>query len=506
MQIQNVMFVRPELGRLFEQYYLIRDCLQGETAIKAAGQKYLPMPNATDTGPENKARYHAYKMRAVFYNVARRTMSGLIGQVFMRDPVIKVPAALDDVIKDATGSGIDITQQAKKSVALTLAYSRSGLFVDYPEAPAGGATAEEIKAGNLRPTITSYSPMQIINWRVIEKGAKEIYSLIVLAESFVAQDDGFEMKTALQFRVLRLNPAGEYIQEVWRETNGFSPWAGDQLPKGKSYAVTKTIRPVDSKGEPFKEIPFSFIGSDNNDSSPDNPNFYDLCSINVSHYRNSADYEESCFIVGQPTPVLTGLTEEWYVKILNKTVNFGSRGGIPLPTGADAKLLQAEENTMIKEAMDTKEQQMVALGAKLVEQKQVQKTAFEAKVDATSSASTLSSTAKNVSAAYQWALEWCGVFTGIGETGIEFKLNDDFDIARMTPEERAQAVKDWQAGAITFEEMRTALRKAGIATEDDTKAKEQIATEQVAAMTLEQPFNTPTGKAPANAPTPPAKK
>ena len=146
---------------------------------------------------------------------------------------------------------------------------------------------------------------------------------------------------------------------------------------------------------------------------------------------------------------------------------------------------------MIKEAMEAKERQMVALGAKLVEQKQVQRTAFEAKVEATSEGSTLSSTAKNVQAAYVWALQWCARFVGVAETGIQFELNTDFDIARMTPEERAQAIKEWQRGAITFEEMRAVLRKSGTATEDDAKAKEAIAQETAAAMALATPQNVP---------------
>lgn len=489
----NVGFVRPELSALLPLYYLIRDCIAGEPTVKAATIKYLPMPNPSDTSKENKARYEAYRTRAVFYNVTRRTLSGLIGQVFMRDPICKVPTLLDPVVKDATGTGIDLNQQAKKSVALTLAYSRSGIFVDYPETPAAGASKKDIDEGNIRPTINSYSPMEIINWRVIEKGAKEVLSLVVLAESYVTGDDGFEMKNALQFRVLRLT-GDTYTQELWREPNTPSAFDGTTMPKNKIFTPFKTVTPTDSAGNPFDEIPFSFIGSDNNDSSPDHPNMYDLASINMAHYRNSADYEEACFVVGQPTVAMIGLTEEWVEKVLKGVVAFGSRGGIPLPVGGDAKLIQATENTMIKEAMDTKERQMVALGAKLVEQKEVQKTAFEAKVDATSSASVLSSTAKNVSAAYQWALEWCGVFVGSGEAGIEYKLNDDFDIARMTPEERAQAIKDWQAGAITWTEMRTAMRKAGVATEDDEKAKQQIADDQVTSIALEAPFNTPTAK------------
>lgn len=485
----NVAFIRPELSKLLPQYYLIRDCLSGEPTIKGARTVYLPMPNAEDQSKENKARYESYVKRAVFYNVTRRTLNGLVGQVFMRDPVIKLPTLLKPVEDNASGIGVSLAQQSKKTLSLTLAYSRAGLLVDYPEVPEGGASVADLEAGRVRPTITTYSPQEIINWRLTERGAEEILSLVVLAESYTFADDGFEMKNAAQFRVLKLDENGEYVMEIWSEPTP-TAWAGDKTPKG-NFQRTKEIRPKGSDGLPLREIPFTFVGSENNDPQPDNPNLYDLASINVAHYRNSADYEESCFIVGQPTPVLTGLTEEWVKDVLKGTVAFGSRGGIPLPVGGDAKLLQATENTMIKEAMEAKERQMVALGAKLVEQKQVQRTAFEAKVEATSEGSTLSSTAKNVQSAYVWALQWCARFVGVPETGIEFQLNTDFDIARMTPEERAQAIKEWQSGAITFEEMRSVLRKSGTATEDDEKAKLKIAEETAAAMAIATPPNNP---------------
>lgn len=481
--IANVSFVRPELAKLLKYYYLIRDCISGEPTVKDAKTKYLPMPDEINKNEENKARYAAYLLRAVFYNVTRRTLIGLVGQVFMRDPEIKVPALLQPVVDDATGSGVDITQLSKKALSNTLAYSRSGIFVDYPESPEG-ATIEQLNAGNIRPTISIFSPHEIINWRVTKRGAKEILSLIVLYENHCGFDDGFEMKLSPQFRVLRLTKEGFYQQEIWREEIP-TQFNESAIPKNLNLSIFNSFFPKDANGNLFTEIPFSFIGSENNDSNPDNPNMYDLASINLAHYRNSADYEECCFIMGQPTLGISGLTEDWVTNVLGGTIAFGSRGGIPLPVGGSLSLVQAGENTMIKEAMETKERQMVALGAKLVEQKQVQRTAFETKVEATSEGSILSSTAKNVQSAFKWALEWCCLFVGIPQEGIEFKLNTDFDIARMTPDEQRQVIADWQAGAITFEEMRSGLRKAGVATVDDAIAKADIAKDAQEAVDLE---------------------
>ncbi len=486
----NVSFVRPELSKLLPMYYLIRDAIAGEPTVKEARTKYLPMPNASDQSKENKARYDAYIARAVFYNVARRTLFGLIGQVFMRDPVVKVPALLNPLVANATGSGINLTQLSKKAVSLNLAYSRAGILVDYPTTEGqGGASVAELEAGKIRPTLYVYAPTEIINWRTIDRGAEEVLSLVVIFETWCVQDDGFEMKNSGQFRVLRLDEEGYYVHEIWREPNPTKA-DGTKIPRG-NYQLHEVFKPTDANGNRLDEIPFMFMGSENNDVNPDNPNFYDLASLNLAHYRNSADYEESCYVVGQPTPVLTGLTEEWVNNVLKGTVAFGSRGGIPLPTGADAKLLQAEPNTMLKEAMDTKERQMVALGAKLVEQKEVQRTATEAELEAASEGSTLSSATKNVSAAFEWALKWAARWIGAGDASVKFELNTDFDIARMTPDERRQIIEEWQKGAITFTEMRTGLRKAGIATEDDTKAKADIAKDTAEAMALAMPANEP---------------
>lgn len=491
----NVAFVRPELSKVLALYYLIRDCLAGETTIKEARTKYLPMPNAADKSPENLARYLSYLTRAVFYNVTRRTLSGLLGQIFMREPAVKVPTLLEVVTKDVDGEGLTIEQQSARTCSYALAYSRCGLFVDYPNVPEGGATVEQLAAGDIRPTISVFAPWQIVNWRTMKKGAKTIFSLVVISEMYCVADDGFEMKNAGQFRVLKLDAAGNYVQEIWRES---TPRSYDGLKPLRGNFISKTTYLMKGPdGNPLQEIPFMFVGSENNDSNVDNPNMYDLASLNIAHYRNSADYEESCYVVGQPTPVLIGVTEEWVNKVLKGVVAFGSRGGIPLPVGADAKLLQAEERTMIKEAMTAKEEQMRSIGAKLVAPKEAQKTATESKLDAAGEASVLATVAKNVSAAYLWALEWCAVFMGTGEGGIEFALNDDFDLSALTVEQQNAVVGNWQKGALTFPEMRAVLRKAGQATEDDATAEQTIIKSQQDAMAFEASLNEPPGGASA---------
>lgn len=238
----------------------------------------------------------------------------------------------------------------------------------------------------------------------------------------------------------------------------------------------KTSTPTDFRGQTLKRIPFFFVGSVNNDPSPDYSPMYDLCDLNIAHYRNSADYEESCFMVGQPTPVVMGITQQWSEQVLKGTMQLGSRGVIPLPVGGDAKLLQAEPNTMPFEAMQHKERQMVAMGAKLVEQRNVQRTYGEAQLEEASESSILAASAKNVSAAYKQALVICSSFVG-SDSEVKYELNTDFPASRMGPDELKQLVEMWQQQAITTSEMRDGLRKAGKATLDDEEYAAAIETE-----------------------------
>src|SRR5512140_1625003 len=148
---QNVGFVRSEVTAKLGLWTLIRDCLEGQAKIKSAKDTYLPRPNASDTSDENKKRYDAYIQRAVFYNVTRRTLDGLVGQVFIREPVSEIPDRLDPLVEDIAGGGVGLIEQSKKTLSDVVSFGRSGLLVDYPETD-GPVTVAQQEAGFVRPT------------------------------------------------------------------------------------------------------------------------------------------------------------------------------------------------------------------------------------------------------------------------------------------------------------------------------------------------------------------
>ena len=458
----NVGFVRKEVKEMLPIYELVDDCCDGEFKVKNKKDVYLPRPNATDTSKENIARYDAYLKRAIFYNVTGATFSGLIGQIFKKDPEIQVSSELEFMLKDCDGTGKGLLQYSKEACGFLVKNSRFGLLSDYPKSKSEkGFSIEEIEMLKIRPSLKLYASKDIINWRTKVIGAEIVYNLIVLKEKYVSKDDGFEFEEDYQYRVLRLSEDNIYYQELYKG------------PKN-NYEKVDSFIPKDYNGNNFNRIPFEFCGTYNNDAEPDIPVLYDIANLNIGHYRNSADYEESCFIVGQPTPYVSGLTEEWVKKVLKGSIQLGSRAAIPLPVDGQAGLIQAQANTMPMEAMRHKEEQFLALGAKLVSADKTQRTASEAKIDNSTETSILASFANNCSEAFTKAIDNCMKFVSPNDFDTVFKLNTDFEISKMSTAERNQLLNEWMKGAITWEEYRMNLRQGKVLLIEDNEANIQL--------------------------------
>ena len=355
-----------------------------------------------------------------------------------------------------------------------LSFGHCGLLADFPTIEEGRVvTLADIEELRIRPRILFIPPEQIINWRVSVVGGETLLSLVVIEERAIIKDDGFEFETENRWREIRLQQANEEGTEfgvtvtLWRKKEN-PTGEDDKFEMLEGYPVLLS----DYNGNPIDRIPFEFVGSTNNEPHIDKAPLLDLANLNVAHYRNSADYEEGVFMTGQDQLVLSGLSQEWVDKNFKGGVKLGSRAAIPLPKDADAKLLHADPNSIAAEAMKHKEEQMKALGAKLIEPKATKGTATEALIEESSESSVLSSATKNVSAAYRKALFHASRFIGeVNPEDIDFELNSDFAAAMASPAERAQIVAEWQSGLITFNEAREQLRKAGIAYEDDDVAK-----------------------------------
>jgi len=458
----NYSVKRKELRAIEPYYSLIDDCLKGDAGIKEKTIEYLPVPSP-ESNDETSQRYLDYIKRAVFYNVTGRTLSGITGLVYLKDAGYNLPDLLEPLKTDCTGEGISLAQLSKRALRWGMSFGRAGLFVDYPQLDSP-VTRDQITSGDIQPIFRLFRGDQIWNWRTKVKNGKQVLSLVVCVTKEMVELDEFVSEEYDKYWILRLGDDDVFTVET---------------VSGKDYSSNGVRTPVDSKGKPFDSIPFFFVGSENNDSDVDHPPIYDLAILNIAHYRNSADYEEACYTVGQPTVWASGLTEEWATDVLGGKIVIGSRGLLPLPENGQAGILQVSENTMAMEAMKHKEDQMLALGAKLVQSNSGNRTtATEATINDASETSILVNVSKNVSDAFTTALIFACRYVGAVTDSVEFVLQADLELTKMDSQELMALVASWQDGAISRTELRYNLRKSGIAHGNEDAMIAEIEKEQ----------------------------
>ncbi len=475
-KLPQVTQKHPAYRAMFNTWTLVADCVAGEEVVKAKGKLYLPAP-ATNDGEDAlkvKQRYDDYVMRACYFNATGRTLKGLVGEVFSRDSTVEVLENFKPLMCNIDGFGRSAEQLAKEALSYALQFGRGGFLADYPnrtqeDGTVKTTTVRDLQNANVRPRVLLFPPLAIINWRLRNYGALSLLGLVVLEEQNLELDVfEFEETTKPQYRVLRLTPERTYTVEIWRENK----------EKQCFELVEGPFTPVGHGGQAFDQIPFTFFGPDDNGAEPNLSPLADIARVSIAWYRNSADEEDSINIVGQPTLFIYGVTEEWAKSVWKGKIRFGSRACVPCEAGANAELLQATPNTMVKEAMDRKERLMVALGAQLVESKEKgggDETATKSGHNQKAKMSILGSCSKNVGEAFTQAITWAHSFlstlTDADKETISYELNADYDVSRMSPEEQSAVVASWQAEAIDFEEMRGAFKRGGVAWKDDKEVK-----------------------------------
>ncbi|HBY5900384.1 TPA: DUF4055 domain-containing protein, partial [Klebsiella pneumoniae] len=162
---------------------------------------------------------------------------------------------------------------------------------------------------------------------------------------------------------------------------------------------------------------------------------------------------------GQVQPVISGLDTAWRDWLQDKGIRVGSRSPFLLPKEGSFTYAQAQPNTLAKEAMDSKRDYSVQLGARLIEQNGAVKTATQSSGEQTASTSVLGICVSNVSEAYTLALGWCARYLGIKGEEYRYSINQEF-IAKVAESGMVTAIVNaWQSGAIRDTDMVRALQR-----------------------------------------------
>ena len=442
-------YTHPLYDQFAPLWRRVRDAVAGEDAIKAAREHYLPRPNEADVSSHEVARYETYLRRAVYYNATGRTLAGIIGIAFANWP--QVVTRQKELLVDV-GSGVTVIGQAQMVLSDIMQTGRAGLLADYSKGDliSREMTVAEAEKKGIRSFIANYTAEQILTWELDGR----VLTRVVLLEGHELHEDG-KVQTIPQLRELKLTADG-YTVGIWRK-----------FTKEGNFLLVEEVL----VGLPY--IPFTFVGAVNNDPQPDMPPLIDLATLNLAHYRNSADYEESVFLMGQPMFILTGITDDWRRE--NPNAYVGARTAIALPEGADAKLLQVSPNTLAKEAMDNKERQMQALGARIMAQGEAVKTATQSASETKAAYSQLSLACDNVSQAYTRVLQWLETWGTPRSTDASFAIDTRFNDLTLDANAIRETVAAWQAGLVPQSDAVSILQRLGVI--DQGKTPEQVAAE-----------------------------
>lgn len=397
-----------------------------------------------------KAQYASRNKRyiddAQFTNFTARTKNALVGAIFRKPITTELPNTIEYVNDDATGAGVPLEKLAQEVSGEVIETGRYGLLVDYPLSEEG-LTIDQVEKRNLKAHIKRYEPQAIINWRVEMYDGLPKLSMVVLKECIPGiAEDGFTWISTTQYRVLKLED-GIYSQYLY----------------GQDEKIISRYEPRDKAGNRWDEIPFVFVGSENNDACVDPSPLFDIAMLNIGHLRNSADYEEMIHICGSPTMVITTeMSPEEFEAANPGGVRIGARRGFNFGPNSSAQFLQPQSNPVIDVAMQRKETQAAMIGARIMMSTAINETAEAARMRLSGETCQLALIANNVGD----ALEQCAYYIlrymdTNSDQDIMIELNQDFFEMNIDSSMILAKLQLYINGIIAKTDFRNWLRQAG---------------------------------------------
>lgn len=435
------------------RWTMCRDAIEGEEAVHKAAEKYLPKLKGQDND-----EYSAYVKRTPFYNASARTVDGMVGMLFRKMPSVEVPEAMQPIIADMTLTSCEFNELAELVAREIIGLGRVGLLVEYPSVDMTGLSAADAAALNLRPYVAQYKAETILNWRVERVNNVMQPTMITLAEKVQQWADEFESKDIDQIRALLL-VNGSYLQRLYRKNDKqeWEQFGQDIIPQ--------------MGGKPLNYIPMVIFGPAHNDVAVQKPPVYDLVSLNLSHYRSTADLEHGAHFTGLPTPIVTGYRAE-----KNEKFAIGSATAWIFPDPeADAKYLEFTGQGLdaLEKRLQSKEAGMAAIGARMLapEKKQAEAEGT-VQLRHAGEGAVLGTIGKMIEQGFNRILQIMAEWAKITGT-VTVDFNDEFVDNVLDAPGVLALVQAWQSGAISFDTLFWNLKQADYIDEERTVDQER---------------------------------
>ena len=419
----------PEYEVRSKDWKKCRDAFEGEAAIKAGGTAYLPKASGL-----SEDEYRAYKERALFYSITNKTVSALAGMATAKPASLKFNDALKGYFTDA--GGVQFHELYSKAIAETLLMGRFGVLVD--------------RDGSNNPYFALYTAESIINWEIGEDGKLK---MVVLSEKYLEKDanDKYKLTEKTRYRVLELT------NNVYQQT----------IYDDKDMQTGLVVTPK-NYGKSMSFIPFSVVNSFGLGFDNSKPPMLDIVSINISHYRSSADLEHGRHFTALPTPVVSGVDSTTVLKI-------GAMTAWVLPDHqARAYYLEFTGTGLgsLEKALTEKQSQLASLSARLLDNsKRGSEAADTVRLRYVSETASLSTVVLAVEACLNEVYRNICVLLDIAPD-VSIVLDKEFLDGRLSGAEVQKFVQSYLDGGMSKETLVFNLRRGDVISPDRSDEEE----------------------------------
>ena len=483
-----------------KRWAVIRAINDGEPKLKELDLKAIgsmsPTANAVKVSflrpinPSNQSPYNVQRNinminGARLYNATVKTRSGLMGMLYRKPPVeAELPESIQYIYENVDGSGLSMIQQSRAVSSDIVSIGRDGLLVDMPRNDEGVQITQDDINNGYRASIQEYKAESIVDWHESIINNVKTLDLLILCEAVEVFIEGSINTREIRnkYKVYRLSSMGVTVQ-VFTEATGKDSKGLEQSDK------VEVLAPGNTK---LTEIPFTFVGSKNNQASVDSLPLEPIALVNIGHYQESANLASSSFQLSACQP---WVADKNYSKVAQEKANnggsveLGEDSLIVLDTGGTFNYASPPPNPLSKEIQTGYKEQMVELGAQIITPNGGVETAEAAKLKHASNVSDLGVISENVSDAYTNSIRLVCLFMGVEyKEEYTFKLNHEFFDMSLTAEDAVKWVSVWQGGAFSKAELDSILVKGkAIDVDVDLDAMNQtIQTEQGASIDFDE--------------------
>lgn len=430
--LDDISCPTPEIACHHRRWARNRTVIAGEDAIKGQGELFLPrLPS------QSSDQYKSYVASVDYFPAAQRTLESYVGLIFRKPESLDADDAVKPILATISPR-LGLSHLARKLVHETGITNFTGLVVDFPPSDGDVSAAAAIDAGR-RPFLSIY----------------EAESVLEVTQSVVRNRFALTRVRLLDDRdTVRELIISDGIYQVVMHRRGASGWVADA-----------PIVPLKNQ-RPLTAIPFEIVSTEPGCTAPPKAMLDDICGMNVSHYRASAQLCNVLRHIGNPVIYVAGVP-----------MGKDGDGNVQAPTfstAVDQAWVFSDPATKVgylehsgngvaalrQRGLDIADN-MAAIGARvLASEKAAAEAAETLAIRRASENSILAALAIRVSDQIErqvnFALDWVGL------PAISFTLNTDFLPATMDPQMIAQLLAAVQAGRISPQSFHAALQEGEV--------------------------------------------